>query len=62
MANLFRGLFGIGNRSAHGDLYGAPVRHGDYVLIADTEDEQRRAHAEDVMRRHQPVDVRRRTT
>jgi hypothetical protein len=62
MGNLFRGLFGVGNRSTHGDLYGAAVRHGDYVLIADADDEQQRTHAEDVMRRHQPVDVKRHST
>lgn len=57
MGNLVRGLFGVGVRSAHGDLYGAAVRHGDYVLMADTETEQERASAEDIMRRYQPVDL-----
>lgn len=59
MGNLVRGLFGVDGRSAHGDLYGAPVRHGDYVLIADVDTEQQRAQAEDIMRRYQPVDLRR---
>jgi hypothetical protein len=62
MGNLVRGLFGVGGRGAHGDLYGAAVRHGDYVLIADTDSEDQRAQAEDIMRRYQPVDLRRRDT
>ncbi len=62
MGNLVRGLFGVGIRSAHGDLYGAPVRHGDYVLMADTDTEDERAQAEDIMRRYQPVDLSRRQT
>jgi hypothetical protein len=63
MGNLVRGLFGVGtNRSAHGDVYGAPVRHGDYVLIADTDSEQQRAHAEEIMRRFQPVELSHRQT
>ena len=57
MGNLVRGLFGVGSRGAHGDLYGAAVRHGDYVLIADADTEQLRAQAEDIMRRYQPVDL-----
>jgi hypothetical protein len=57
MGNLVRGLFGVGVRSAHGDLYGTSVRHGDYVLIADADTEQQRAHAEEIMRRFQPVDL-----
>jgi hypothetical protein len=36
------------------------VRHGDYVLIADTDSEEQRAQAEDIMRRYQPVDLKRR--
>jgi hypothetical protein len=59
MGNLVRGLFG-GNRSAHGDLYGASVRHGDYVLIADADTEQQRAQAEEIMRRYAPVELTRR--
>ena len=62
MGNLVRGLFGVGIRSAHGDLFGAAVRHGDYVLMADTDTEQQRTHAEDIMRRYQPVDISRRET
>ena len=62
MGNLVRGLFGVGTRGAHGDLYGAAVRHGDYVLIADTDTEQQRAQAEDIMRGYQPVELRRRET
>jgi hypothetical protein len=62
MGNLVRGLFGVGVRSAHGDLYGAAVRHGDYVLIADADTEEQRAQAEDIMRRYQPVDLKRRET
>lgn len=62
MGNLLRGLFGVNDRGAHSDLYGAPVRHGDYVLLADTESEQDRARAEDIMRRFQPVDLARRET
>jgi hypothetical protein len=57
MGNLVRGLFGVGIRSAHGDLFGASVRHGDYVLMADTDNELERANAEDIMRRFQPVDL-----
>jgi hypothetical protein len=57
MGNLVRGLFGVGIRSAHGDLFGASVRHGDYVLMADTDTELDRANAEDIMRRYQPVDL-----
>jgi hypothetical protein len=57
MGNLVRGLFGVGIRSAHGDLYGAAVRHGDYVLTADTDTELERANVEDIMRRYQPVDL-----
>jgi hypothetical protein len=61
MGNLMRGLFGaMGNRSAHGDLYGSSVRHGDYVLIVDGDTEQQLAQAEDIMRRYQPVDLTRR--
>jgi hypothetical protein len=33
------------------------VRHGDYVLMADTDTELERANAEDIMRRYQPVDL-----
>jgi hypothetical protein len=63
MGNLMRGLFGVGsNRSAHGDLYGTSVRHGDYVLIADTDSEEQRAHAEEIMRRFQPVDLKHQKT
>jgi mRNA-degrading endonuclease RelE of RelBE toxin-antitoxin system len=62
MGNLVRGLFGVGVRSAHGDLYGASVRHGDYVLIADADTEEQRVQAEDIMRRYQPVDLKRRET
>ena len=62
MGNLVRGLFGVGIRSAHGDLFGAAVRHGDYVLMADTDTEDQRAHAEDIMRRYQPVDLTRKET
>jgi hypothetical protein len=62
MGNLVRGLFGVGVRSAHGDLYGASVQHGDYVLIADADTEEQRAQAEDIMRRYQPVDLKRRET
>ena len=58
MGNMVRGLFGVGTRSAHGELYGAAVRHGDYVLMADTDSEQERANAEDIMRRYQPVDLK----
>jgi hypothetical protein len=58
MGNLVRGLFGVGVRSAHGELYGAAVRHGDYVLMADTNTELERANAEDIMRRYQPVDLK----
>jgi hypothetical protein len=57
MGNLVRGLFGVGTRSAHGELFGAAVRHGDYVLMADTDTELERASAEDIMRRYQPVDL-----
>jgi hypothetical protein len=58
MGNLVRGLFGVGsNRSAHGDLYGSSVRHGDYVLIADVDSEQARARAEEIMRRFGPVEL-----
>lgn len=58
MGNLVRGLFGVGsNRSAHGDLYGSSVRHGDYVLIADVDSEQARTRAEEIMRRFGPVDL-----
>jgi hypothetical protein len=60
MGNLVRGLFGSGNRSAHGDLYGASLRHGDYVLIVDTDSEQERGQAEDIMRRHAPAELSRR--
>jgi hypothetical protein len=64
MGNLVRGLFGggAGNRSAHGDLYGSSVRHGDYVLMVDVETEQQRANAEEILRRHGPVDVSHRQT
>jgi hypothetical protein len=63
MGNLVRGLFGVdSNRSAHGDLYGAPVRHGDYVLILDADTEEQRAHAEGIMRRFQPVDLKHQKT
>jgi hypothetical protein len=62
MGNLVRGLFGVGIRSARGDLYGAAVRHGDYVLMADTDTEDQRAHAEDIMRRYQPVDLTQKET
>jgi hypothetical protein len=61
MGNLVRGLFGVGSRSAHGDLYGVAARHGDYALIVDANDEQQAGHAEDIMRRYQPVDIARRT-
>jgi len=57
MGNLVRGLFGGGNRGAHGDLYGAAVRHGDYVLLVDIETDQERAQAEDIIRRHEPVEL-----
>ena len=62
MGNLVRGLFGVGVRSAHGDLFGAPVRHGDYVLMVDSDSEQQRSQAEDIMRRHRPVDLNRHET
>ncbi|MGZ5183027.1 MAG: hypothetical protein ACXWC2_21325, partial [Ramlibacter sp.] len=62
MGNLVRGLFGVGSRGAHGDLFGAAVRHGDYVLIADADTEQQRLRAEDIMRRYQPVELTRRGT
>lgn len=62
VGNLVRGLFGVGVRSAHGDLFGASVRHGDYVLMADTDNELQRASAEDIMRRYQPVDLTLRET
>ena len=62
MGNLVRGLFGVGIRSAHGDLFGAAVRHGDYVLMVDGDTEQQRAQAEEIMRRHQPVDLSRHET
>jgi hypothetical protein len=62
MGNLVRGLFGGGNRSAHGDLYGTSVRHGDYVLMIDVETELQRSHAEDILRRHQPLDITHRET
>ena len=64
MSNLVRGLFGVGTRGAHGDLYGAAVRHGDYVLIVDTDKdkEQERTQAEEIMRRYQPVQLARRET
>lgn len=58
MGNLVRGLLGVDGRSAHGDLYGAPVRHGDYVLIVDADTEPQRVQAEDIMRGCQPVDLR----
>jgi len=61
MGNLVRGLLGVGNRSAHGDLYGVAARHGDYALIVDAGDEQQSGHAEDIMRRFRPVDIVRRT-
>ena len=61
MGNLVRGLLGVGNRSAHGDLYGLAARHGDYALIVVASDEQQSGHAEDIMRRFQPVDILRRT-
>jgi hypothetical protein len=63
VGNLVRGLLGVGagNRSAHGDLYGIAARHGDYALIVDASDEQQSGHAEDIMRRFQPVDIVRRT-
>jgi hypothetical protein len=61
MGNLVRGLLGVGNRSAHGDLYGLAARHGDYALIVDASDEQQSGHAEDIMRRFQPVNIVRRT-
>lgn len=62
MGNLVRGLFGVGIRSAHGDLYGAAVQHGDYVLMADTSTELERANAEDIMRRYQPANLTLRET
>ena len=59
MGNLVRGLFGgSGNPSAHGELYGASLRHGDYVLMVDTDSEPQRAQAEDIIRRYQPVDLK----
>jgi hypothetical protein len=57
MGNLVRGLFGGGNRGAHGDLYGASVRHGDYVLMVDIDSEPERTQAEDIIRRHEPVEL-----
>jgi hypothetical protein len=61
MGNLVRGLFGgSGNRSTHGELYGASVRHGDYVLMVDADGEQQRAQAEDIMRRYSPVELKNR--
>jgi hypothetical protein len=57
MGNLVRGLFGGGNRGAHGDLYGTSVRHGDYVLMVDIETDQQRSEAEAIIRRHEPVEL-----
>lgn len=57
MGNLVRGLFGSGNRSAHGDLYGGAARHGDYALMVDVDTEQQCAQAEDIIRKHLPVDL-----
>lgn len=64
MGNLVRGLFGGGggNRSTHGELYGTSVRHGDYVLMVDVDSEQQQAQAEEIMRRHLPVELSHRQT
>lgn len=60
MGNLVRGLFGAGNRASHSEMYGASLRHGDYVLMVDADTELQRGHAEDIIRGHQPLTLSRR--
>lgn len=63
MGNLVRGLFGGGGRrSAHGELFGSAAQHGDYALMVDVDNEQQCAQVEDIIRKHQPVELNHRTS
>jgi hypothetical protein len=58
LGKYLRGLFGVGDQSSHGDLYGEAVRHGFYVLIADVDSDQQRQRAEEIMRQHAPFELK----
>jgi hypothetical protein len=58
LGKYLRGLFGVGDQSSHGDLYGEAVKHGFYVLIADVDSDQQRQRAEEIMRQHAPFELK----
>lgn len=58
LGKYLRGVFGVGDPSSHGDLYGEAVKHGFYVLITDVDGEPQRQQAEEIMRRHGPYELK----
>lgn len=62
LGKFLRGVFGVGDPSSHGELYGSAVRHGLYVLIADVESEPQRVRVEEIMRRYEPYELKTRQT
>jgi hypothetical protein len=58
LGKYLRGVFGVGDPSSHGDLYGEAVKHGFYVLIADVDSEPQRERAEAIMRQHEPYELK----
>lgn len=58
LGKYLRGLFGVGDQSSHGELYGAAVKRGFYVLIVDVDSDQQRQRAEEVMQPHAPFELK----
>lgn len=57
LGKFLRGVFGVGDQSSHGELYGEAVRRGYYVLIADVDSDQQRQRAEELMRQYGPFEL-----
>lgn len=57
IGKLFTGLFDLDGNAARGNVYADAVRRGGYVVTADADTDEKRARAEEIIRRFQPVHV-----
>jgi hypothetical protein len=62
IGSLFTGLLGAGNSSTNSNVYGEAVRRGGYVVTVDSENEDERARAEEIVRRFAPINVEERSS
>jgi len=57
IGHFFRSMFGLEEHREHRDIYAEAVRRGSCVLTVDTDSEQERDRATDIMNRYDPIDV-----